>query len=130
MTIQHDHEDVPPLTLPWRIQMALGHGNVRHSQLMEKFEVSRETVSRWCRGHGAPPKKFILNEIAVMCGVSARWLMEGTTPGEKPTGGGKSAAPIPDGSPLSGLNRRPFAYKGRRQPAKTVHRTYVTVRAA
>jgi transcriptional regulator with XRE-family HTH domain len=118
MTIQHDHEGVPPLTLPWRMQMAIAHGQVKHSQLMEKFEVSRETVSRWCNGHGAPPKKFILNEIAVMCGVSPRWLIDGTTADDNPTGGGQSAAPIPDESPLSGLNRRPFAYKRRCRPAR------------
>ena len=119
MTIQHDYADVPPLTLPWRLQMALAHGQLRHSDLMDKFEVSRETVSRWCRGHGAPPKKFILNEIAVMAGVSPIWLIEGIEPDRKPSGGGKSAAPIPGGSLLSGLNRRPFAYKRHSIPAQT-----------
>jgi transcriptional regulator with XRE-family HTH domain len=99
--------------------MAIAHGQVKHSQLMDKFEVSRETVSRWCNGHGAPPKKFILNEIAVMCGVSPRWLIDGTTTDDSSTGGGQPTAPIPDESLLSGLNRRPFAYKRHSIPAKT-----------
>jgi len=118
MTIQHDYDGVPPLTLPWRIQMSIAYGQVKHSQLMEKFEVSRETVSRWCNGKGAPPKKFILNEIAVMCGVSPRWLIEGTPPDNNPTGGGQPVAAIPDESLLSGLNRRPSAYKRRCRPAR------------
>ena len=80
MTIQSDYADVPPLTLGWRIQMALAHGRLKHADLMEKFEVSRETVSRWCRDHGAPPKTFILTEIAIMCGVSPRWLINGESP--------------------------------------------------
>ena len=85
MTISpDDHEDVPELTLGWRIQMALQRGNLKHADLMAKFEVSRETVSRWCRDHGAAPKKFILNEIAVMCGVSPRWLITGEDPHDTP----------------------------------------------
>lgn len=111
MTIQHEYADVPPLTLGWRIQMALSYGGLKHADLMAKFEVSRETVSRWCRDHGAPPKKFILNEIAVMAGVSPRWLIDGIEPDNGPTGGGAPAAAIPgDESLLSGLNRRALAY--------------------
>ncbi len=68
---------IPPLTLGWRIQMALDHGGLKHGDLVEKFEISRGTASRWCRDAGAPPKKFVLNEIAVMCGVSPRWLIDG-----------------------------------------------------
>jgi len=111
MTIQHDYADVPPLTLGWRIQMALAHGQLKHADLMAKFEVSRETVSRWCRDHGAPPKKFVLNEIAVMAGVSPRWIIDGIEPTDGPTGGGSPAAPIPGcESPLRGSNSGQLAY--------------------
>ena len=71
---------VPPVTMGWRIKMALDHAELKSSDLEEKFEVSRGTVSRWCRDVGPVPKKFILNEIAVMCGVSARWLIDGKNP--------------------------------------------------
>jgi transcriptional regulator with XRE-family HTH domain len=91
MTISHDHADIPPLTLGWRIQMALAHGQLRHADLMEKFEVSRETVSRWCHD-SAKPKKFIINEIAVMAGVSPRWLIDGTEP--DPNGPPDGGVPI------------------------------------
>lgn len=102
MTEQHDYAAEPEITLGWRIQMALDHGDLKHKDLMEKFEVSRETVSRWCRDVGAPPKKFILNEIAVMCGVSARWLIDGPGMGHRP----------PDGDPshLGDSNSCPIHY--------------------
>ena len=118
MTIQHDYADIPPLTLGWRIQMALDYGHLKHADLMAKFEVSRETVSRWCHD-ASKPKKFVLNEIAVMAGVSPRWLIDGIHPSDSPTGGGAPAAPIPSdgGSLLSGSNRRPHAYLVPHQPA-------------
>lgn len=89
MTEQIDWVEVPEWTLGWRIQRSIDHGGLKHKDLMDKFEVSRETVSRWCRDIGVPPKKFILNEIAVMCHVPARWLIDGTDP-VGPDGGGGS----------------------------------------
>jgi transcriptional regulator with XRE-family HTH domain len=82
MTEQADFAIVPEVTLGWRIQIALAEADLKHKDLVEKFEVSRETVSRWCRDVGRPPKKHVLNEIAVMCRVSPRWLIFGE---QKPT---------------------------------------------
>lgn len=90
MSEQPDFGHIPQLTLGWRIQMALAEAGLKHQDLMDKFEVSRATVSKWCRDVGAPPKKFVVNEIAVMCGVPARWLIDGTVDGHDDG---------PDGSP-------------------------------
>lgn len=115
--MQHDYADIPPLTLGWRIQMALNYGQLKHADLMAKFEVSRETVSRWCHD-ASKPKKFILNEIAVMTGVSPRWLIDGITETHSPGGGGAASAPIPaDESLLPGSNWRHLAYLVPRQAA-------------
>ena len=46
MTEQVDFAKEPELTLGWRIQMALDEGGLKHSDLMDHFEVSRGTVSR------------------------------------------------------------------------------------
>lgn len=96
MTEQVDFAKEPELTLGWRIQMALDTGGLKHSDLMSKFEVSRGTVSRWCRDISPAPKKFILNEIAVMCGVSPRWLIDGPTKdgGSGPDGGDRGGQPV------------------------------------
>ena len=115
MTEQVDFAVEPEFTLGWRIKRALDHAKLDHSDLMAKFEVSRQTVSRWCRDDGPPPKKFILNEIAVMCGVSARWLIDGPQAEHDsgPDGGNGGAQPvvlpytprrIPSG-PAGGLQR-------------------------
>lgn len=96
MTEQMDFAREPELTLGWRIQMALDAGGLKHTDVMEKFEVSRGTVSRWCRDVGPAPKKFILNEIAVMCGVSSRWLIDGVSSNQPPEDGG------PGGSKTTG----------------------------
>lgn len=96
MTEQVDFVIVPEVTLGWRIQIALDHAGLKQTDLMEKFEVSRGTVSRWCRDIHPAPKKYILNEIAVMCGVSARWLINGEqeTPPDDPGTGAQNPAPI------------------------------------
>lgn len=92
MTEQADYAPVPELTLGWRIQMALDHGDLKQTDLMDKFEVSRGTVSRWCRDIAPAPKKYVLNEIAVMCGVSPRWLIDGGPSKPGPDGGGSAAS--------------------------------------
>lgn len=110
MSEQPDFAKEPELTLGWRIQMALDEGDLKHKDLCSKFEVSRETVSRWCRDIGPAPKKFILNEIAVMCRVSPRWLIEG--PPKMPPPGG-------NGGHLGESNPRPIHYlDSKRKPIK------------
>ncbi len=96
MTEQPDFAAEPEFTLGWRIKRALDHGNLDHADLCREFEVSRQTVSRWCRDDGPAPKKFVLNQIAVMCGVSPRWLISGaTSPSNSPDDDG-----TPAGKPL------------------------------
>lgn len=90
MTEQADFAIEPEFTLGWRIRRALDHADLDHSDVTAKFEVSRQTVSRWCRDDGPPPKKFILNEIAVMCRVSPRWLIDGVSSKRPPDGGGSA----------------------------------------
>jgi len=117
---QLDYAEAPELTLGWRIQMALDKGKLQQADLMSKFEVSRGTVSRWCRDIGPAPKKFILNEIAVMCGVPPRWLIDGP----------KGPGPDDDGgSRLRGSNPAPSHYKATR-PGETPHlsRTVIPIR--
>ena len=104
MSEQTDFAKEPELTLGWRIQMALDKGNLKQADLMSKFEVSRGTVSRWCRDIAPAPKKFVLNEIAVMCGVPARWLIDGES--SKPT-------PPDGGGRLRESNPGPSHYQGR-----------------
>lgn len=101
MSENPDFAVVPAVTLGWRLQIAMDHGGLKHKDLMDRFEVSRETVSRWCRDVGRPPKKHVLNEIAVMCRVSARWLITGE----------QVTPPDDGGSRLGESNSRPIHYE-------------------
>ena len=94
---------VPPLTLGWRLQRALDYAGISHAELMIKFEVSRQTVSRWCHDVGMPPKRFILEEIAGMCDVSDDWLIGGS--GE--TGGTQNPLRLLGTESLPVPHRRP-----------------------
>ncbi|KAA0916428.1 helix-turn-helix domain-containing protein [Dietzia sp. ANT_WB102] len=84
MTHSIQPNGVPELTLGWRIQMAIDAAGLKQTDLMDYFELSRGTISRWCRDDGVPPKRHQIMQIALMTGVNATWLETGKTP----TGGG------------------------------------------
>lgn len=105
MTHNLQADGVPELTLGWRIQMALATGGLKQTDLMNHFELSRGTISRWCRDEGVPPKRHHIMQIALMTGVDAKWLETGNAPtGTDPDGGGEAC-------PQPGSNRRPADYK-------------------
>lgn len=86
-------ERVPQVTLGWRLQMALAHGNVGQQEMADELDVSRSTISRWMNDHGAPPRRPYIVAWALKCGVDVDWLSTGTprtTQDPRPTltGGG------------------------------------------
>lgn len=84
-----DNPAIPPVTLGWRIQMALAYAGLKQTDLMDYFELSRGTISRWCRDDGTP-KRHQLQQIALMTGVPFEWLQTGEAPtGTDPGGGNK-----------------------------------------
>jgi transcriptional regulator with XRE-family HTH domain len=58
-----------------------------------------------------------LELIELSTSIRAEYLVGGREPKLKPIGDGEPGSAIPNESPLSGLNRRPFAYKRLRRPA-------------
>lgn len=96
---------IPAVTLGWRIQMALAHAGLKQTDLMDYFELSRGTISRWCRDEGTP-KRHQLQQIALMTGVPFEWLQTGESPRQGNPDGG-------DECPQPGSNRRPADYKPR-----------------
>ncbi|MFF2454997.1 helix-turn-helix domain-containing protein [Isoptericola sp. NPDC058082] len=71
---------VPPVTLGWRLQIALGHGDVSVQDMADELGVSRSTVSRWLNEHGAPPRPAFVKLWALRTGVSYAWLRDGWAP--------------------------------------------------
>ena len=63
----------PPLTLGWRMQMALGHAGLDIQQIAEELGVARSTVSRWMHDKG-PVRPVFVKAWAMRCGVSYDWL--------------------------------------------------------
>ncbi|WP_375546296.1 helix-turn-helix domain-containing protein [Dietzia cinnamea] len=70
--------------------MALAAGGLKQTDLMEHFELSRGTISRWCRDEGVPPRRYQIQQIALMTGVNAGWLETGIAPTETGPGGGET----------------------------------------
>lgn len=71
------------------MRRALGHADIAVQEMADHLEMSRAQVSRYLNDKGAPPKRYILREWAMRCGVPLDWLLEGldaSRPG--PTGGG------------------------------------------
>lgn len=66
-------ETVPELTLGWRLQMALHHGNLRAWDMADILQVSRQTLTRWMHDLSVP-RWLDLQAWAQVCGVSLDWL--------------------------------------------------------
>lgn len=87
--------------------MALEYAKLDHSDVVNRFEVSRQTVSRWCHDIGPAPKRFVLDEFARMCRVSPEWLIGTATPPPART----KARDSDIQSRLTESNRRPIHYE-------------------
>ena len=61
-------EQIPSLTLGWRLQMALAHASLTTEQIADELGYSRSSVSRWVNDKG-PVRPMILKEWALRCGV-------------------------------------------------------------
>lgn len=86
-------ERIPPLTLGWRLQMALDMGNMKAEDMAQHLDVSRQTLSRWMHDVGAPPKRPFLIQWAMATGTSLAWLATGVAASSDPTPDGESTTP-------------------------------------
>jgi transcriptional regulator with XRE-family HTH domain len=68
----------PPLTLGWRLRMALEWAGIDVNDMAEHLQVSRSTVSRWVHDRGMAPRTPFLTAWATRCGVPLGWLVDGT----------------------------------------------------
>ena len=70
---------VPTFTLADRLGKALKHGGVSVQQMADHLEVSRNTIGNYINGRGkTPPSKATLMVWAERCGVSYRWIRDGS----------------------------------------------------
>lgn len=66
MTAAHE-EGIPPLTLGWRLKMALG--DMQRGEMAEHLGVDPGTLSRWMADKGAPPRRAYIVQWALVTGV-------------------------------------------------------------
>jgi transcriptional regulator with XRE-family HTH domain len=68
--------DIPPLTLGWRLKMALAHAGMSQGQMAKELGYSRNSLGDWFNGSRVPRRVFLL-EWARQTGVDAEWLLTG-----------------------------------------------------
>lgn len=68
---------IPPLTLGWRLQMAMRQSGHSIEYMAARCGVSRSTISRWINDAGKrPPRRGDLQIFATECRVPESWLTE------------------------------------------------------
>ena len=70
---------IPPLTLGWRMRMAMEAADYTALEIAQELEVSRDTVARWIHDTTVPHRVF-LQEWARLCDVPYDWLVDGQSP--------------------------------------------------
>lgn len=66
--------DVPPLTLGWRLRMAMESAHLKAEDMADMLGVHRGTITRWTHDVGSPPKRIYLERWASLCQVRYEWL--------------------------------------------------------
>lgn len=73
--------EAPPLTLGWRLRMAIETAGLTSEELGDMLGVSGMTVRRWTKDTNRPKKAYLL-QIALYCRVPSEWLITGKIPAE------------------------------------------------
>lgn len=71
---------IPQLTLGWRLKMALDHADLSVQEMADHLDYSRGQLSRYLNDKGEPPRRPVLREWALRCGVPFEWLAYGIDP--------------------------------------------------
>lgn len=93
---------VPVLSYAQRLRIAREYAGLEQTELAERAQISRATISAAERGHRAPTRAT-LALWAWACGVSRHWLETGEAPSP---GGGEGASELPQ----LDSNQQPFGY--------------------
>lgn len=81
MSDMTDREQVPLLTLGWRLKMALNMADLSREHMADALGVSPATISRWMADKGAPPRRAYVTAWANETRVALEWLLGDQQPG-------------------------------------------------
>lgn len=74
------HNDIPEVTLGWRLRIAMERAGLEAQDMADQLGVHRGTISRWTHDNGSPPRAIYIERWAALCGVAYNWLA-GDSPG-------------------------------------------------
>lgn len=69
------HDDIPEVTLGWRLRIAMERAGLKAEDMAEQLGVHRGTISRWAHDFGSPPRTIYVQRWAQLCHVSYEWLV-------------------------------------------------------
>lgn len=68
-------QQVPPLTLGWRLRMSLENAGIPVHEMADRIESHRTTLTRWLHDE-IVPKRIYLEKWAEITGVPSSWFEE------------------------------------------------------
>ncbi|WP_083288023.1 helix-turn-helix transcriptional regulator, partial [Dermabacter sp. HMSC06F07] len=92
MSIQPTAGAVPEITLAQRLRIAREFAGLEQTELSERAQISRATISASERGRSVPSRS-VLTLWAFACGVDRDWLRTGHKNTPSPDGEGVEARP-------------------------------------
>lgn len=75
---------IPPLTLGWRLQMALRQAGISVQEMADELGMARNSLSRWMADRGTPPRAAFVKQWALRTGVPYTWLATGEAENPRP----------------------------------------------
>lgn len=81
-------DDVPQVTLGWRLRMSLEHAGIEIGEMAARLDVHRGTITRWAHDVGRPPRLVYLEKWAEITGVRLDWLRGSDNNGSLPDNDG------------------------------------------
>ena len=66
--------DIPEITLGWRLRIAMERADLKAEEMADELRVHRGTISRWTHDIGSPPRLIYVQRWAELCNVSFTWL--------------------------------------------------------
>jgi transcriptional regulator with XRE-family HTH domain len=75
---------VPEFDAADRCRKAREHAELTQEELADRIEVARSTVSAYESGATLRPRRIVLRQWALACGVDPEWLIAGGATGRSP----------------------------------------------
>ena len=76
-TPRHEPRTVPVFTIHDRLRKAREVAGLEQGELADRIDVARTTIGNYERGDISKPKRLVVRQWALACGVDFEWLWTG-----------------------------------------------------